>query len=59
MSGRPRRRSEIAATLFVAESTVGTHINRLLAKLALRDRAEAVRYAYEHGLVRPGEHRNQ
>ncbi|MDP9849950.1 response regulator [Streptosporangium lutulentum] len=47
--------SEIAAALFVTESTVGTHINRLLAKLHLRDRAETVRYAYEHGLVRPRE----
>lgn len=49
--------AEIAATLSITEATVSTHINRLLAKLALRDRAQAVRYAYESGIVRPGESR--
>ncbi len=34
---------------------MSTHINRLPAKLALRDRAQAVRYAYESGLVHPGQ----
>lgn len=48
---------EIAATLSITEATVSTHINRLLAKLGLRDRAQAVRYAYESGVVRPGEPR--
>ncbi|NUW31627.1 response regulator transcription factor [Nonomuraea sp. SMC257] len=47
--------AEIAAGLSITEATVSTHINRLLAKLSLRDRAQAVRYAYESGVIRPGE----
>ncbi|GII64301.1 DNA-binding response regulator [Sphaerisporangium krabiense] len=46
--------AEIATALFISHATVSTHINRLLAKLSLRDRAQAVRYAYESGVVRPG-----
>lgn len=46
---------EIADTLSISEATVSTHMNRLLAKLGLRDRAQAVRYAYESGVVRPGD----
>jgi DNA-binding NarL/FixJ family response regulator len=44
---------EISDRLFISESTVKTHINNLFAKAALRSRAQAVTYAYRHGLAHP------
>lgn len=44
--------AEIAEALFVSPATVKTHINNLFAKTAVRDRAQAVSYAFRHGLSR-------
>ena len=45
--------AEVAAALYVSEATVKTHVNHLLAKTGMRDRAQLVTYAFRHGLVRP------
>ena len=49
-----RSNTEIARQLVITEATVKTHINNLFAKAGVRDRAQAVTYAFRHGIARPG-----
>jgi DNA-binding NarL/FixJ family response regulator len=52
---RGRSNAEIGRELFLSEATVKTHVTRLLSKLRVRDRVQAVIAAYESGLIRPGD----
>jgi DNA-binding NarL/FixJ family response regulator len=57
--GRGLSNHQIAERLYLSLATVKTHVNRLFAKLAVRDRAQAVVLAYESGVVRPGERESE
>jgi DNA-binding NarL/FixJ family response regulator len=54
MLARGLTNAEIAEQLVVSDATIKTHVARILMKLRLRDRVQAVVYAYEHGVVQPG-----
>ncbi len=45
---------EVAENLVIGEATVKTHVSNILGKLGLRDRIQAVVFAYESGLIQPG-----
>ena len=54
MIARGATNNEIAGTLFIAEATVKTHVGSIFGKLGVRDRAAAIVFAYDHGVVTPG-----
>jgi DNA-binding NarL/FixJ family response regulator len=54
LMARGATNAEIAASLYVAEATVKTHVGSIFMKLDARDRAAAIVYAYDHGVVSPG-----
>jgi DNA-binding NarL/FixJ family response regulator len=54
LMARGATNAEIAATLYVAEATVKTHVGSIFMKLRVRDRAAAIVFAYDHGVVTPG-----
>ena len=54
LMARGATNAEIGATLHVAEATVKTHVGSIFAKLGVRDRAAAIVFAYDHGVVMPG-----
>jgi DNA-binding NarL/FixJ family response regulator len=54
LMARGASNAEIAGTLHVAEATVKTHVGSIFTKLGVRDRAAAIVFAYDHGVVTPG-----
>jgi DNA-binding NarL/FixJ family response regulator len=54
LMARGATNAEIAASLYVAEATVKTHVGSIFTKLGVRDRAAAIVFAYDHGVVTPG-----
>ena len=54
LMARGATNAEIAATLYVAEATVKTHVGGIFTKLDVRHRAAAIVFAYDHGVVGPG-----
>jgi len=55
LMARGATNQEIAATLYVAEATVKTHVGSIFGKLGVRDRPAAIVFAYDHGVVAPGQ----
>ena len=55
LMARGASNQEVGRELFISEGTVKTHIGHILAKLGLRDRPAAIVFAFDHGLVGPGQ----